>query len=222
VANSTARGGARAIEAVRAIDLQLQIHEDGVTLQGHYRANRDGCMRIDVILDGRRVFTEALGSASSWHMSASDTTPRLNSTDGTAALRHGVEHPLRLYGLHEFGRRGQRLELGASETLDGARYDRVDAIYRDGYRAELYLDPATHLVQRMREHKPLHVDVDPTARQLETRYSDYRAVAGVLFPFRSEELFLDSGEIASWSEVQQLQVNTIEALAICSSAPPAT
>jgi len=218
--NSSARGGARAIEAVRAIDLQLEIHEGGLTLQGHYRANRDGCMRIDVNLDGLRVFTEALGSAASWHMSADDRVPLPNSEQGTAALRHGIEHPLRLYGLHEFVARGQRLELGQTVTLDGARYERVDAVYRDGYRAELYLDPRTHLVQRMREHKPMHVDVDPHAQRIETRFSDYRAVAGVLFPFRSEEFDLGSGKIASWSEVQQFQVNTTEALAVCTSAPP--
>ncbi|MBL8549984.1 MAG: hypothetical protein JNJ73_08350 [Hyphomonadaceae bacterium] len=220
MANAEARGGIAAIGAVEAIDIRLRMHEGALDLTGHYRANRSGCMRIDVAIDGNVVFTEALGRNGGWHMTRNMEREAPNTEAGNAALRHGVESPTRLFGLNEYGARGHQLSLGSPETIDGALYQRLDVEYKDGYRAALFLDPQTHLVMRVRETKPLHVDEDATAKRVETRLSDYREVAGVFFPFRSEEVDLDTGETLSTTEIASLGVNTDEALAICSSPPP--
>ena len=75
---------------------------------------------------------------------------------------------MRLIGLHEFPARGHRLRFVGPVTLDGTAFLRLDAAYDDGYAAEFYLDPDGKLVRRMREHKPMHLDVDPTRLRIET------------------------------------------------------
>jgi hypothetical protein len=220
-ANSEARGGAATIEAVRGIDIELTVQEGDMNLEAHYRANREGCMRIDVSAGGAVVFTEALTQTGGWNKSPDMAAPAPNSDAGNAALRHGVEGPLKLFGLHEFAARGHRLARMPDETIDGALFHRLDAAYSDGYRAELYLDPQTHLIARIREHKPLHVDIDPTAKRIETRLSDYRPAAGVLYPFLSEEVDLETGEVVSRNRIARLEANTEEALSVCASQPPA-
>lgn len=220
MANVEARGGVAAIGAVEAVDIRLVNQEGDVEILGHYRANRDGCMRIDVSIGGNVVFSEALGRDGGWSMSRNMEREARNSEAANAQLRHGVEHPMRLFGLNEFPARGHHLALGAPETFDEAAHQRLDVTYTDGYRIALFLDPASHLVTRTREAKPMHVDQDPTLKRIETRFSDYREVAGVLFPFRSEEYDLDSGDKLSTTEIASIAVNTPEALAICSSPPP--
>ena len=70
--NADARGGLAAIKAVRAVDMRVVEHQGDVDVLVHYRANRDGCMRVDVDIGGNVVFTEALtrsqpcGCARNW------------------------------------------------------------------------------------------------------------------------------------------------------------
>ena len=47
-------------------------------------------------------------------------------------------------------------------TIGETTYDRFTVVYRDGYTAEVYLDPTTHLIAKMREQKPMHLAIDST------------------------------------------------------------
>ena len=94
-------------------------------------------------------------------------------------------------------------------------FDKIAVRYNDGYTAEFYLDTATHLIALVREHKPMHLAVDPAKQTIETQFSDYRPVSGVMIPFAAREINWKTGEELAHSTVTAAIINSPEALAIC-------
>src|SRR6476469_6585849 len=119
--NTKAMGGRAAIEAIQAIEINLHITDPGFEVDGVYHAARPGRMRIDVQAGGKHVFTEAFDGQNGWEWNGHGE-PQPASPKAAAALRHGVQLPGKLFGLHELKKRGDRLELGGREKIDGIDY----------------------------------------------------------------------------------------------------
>ena len=204
--NAAARGGEPAIASVDAYESDIRIVEPQFAVDGTYVATRDGRMRIDVRSEGERVFTEALDRDRAWSWDPGNGA-RDTSATGAAALRHGIELPFKVFGLHEMRGRGHRLELAGTEILDGVAYHVLRATLSDGFEVTYYVNPETWLIERDRQRRALHVDVDPTPEWIETHYEDYRPVAGVLFPFRQVERRVATGEVLSTVTVSEVRVN---------------
>lgn len=221
--HTMARGGSGAIEAVRAIGMELTIVEPEFTVDARYVATRDGSMRVDVSAEGERVFTEALDHGQAWSKQQGPDAPaQPGSAAGAAALRHGVEAPLKLFGLHEMPQRGHRLALTGREPLDGVDYYVIDATLDDGYRTTYYLSPTTWLIERERQYRALHVDVNPAPDWIETLYEDYRRVAGVQYSFRQVERKVATGDVLATNTIRDIQVNPDIDPSWFRSAAPAT
>jgi hypothetical protein len=201
-----ARGGAAAIEAVRAYECDLHIVEPTFEVDGSYLATRDGSMRIDIRAGGERVFTEVLDRGRAWSWSPGEGV-REGSAAGAAALRHGIEFPFKLFGLHEMQSRGHKLELLGREAVDGTNYHVLRLTLDDGFEVRYYLHPDTMLIERERTRRALHVDVDPTPEWIETLYDDYRPAGGVLFPYRQVERRLADGEVLSTGTLREIRIN---------------
>jgi hypothetical protein len=204
--NVEAMGGRTAIEAVRTIEIDLHIKDPGFEVDGIYRAARPGRMRIDVEAGGKRVFTEAFDGKNAWQ-SHHGSEQEVASAKATAALRHGVELPGKLFGLHELKQRGHRIEFVGRERLDGVDYYVLRLTLSDGYTTSLYVDPQRWLITRRRDVRPLHVDIDPTPTTIEQRISDYREVTGVQFAFASKEIDLKTGKELESTKVNSVKVN---------------
>lgn len=204
--NAAARGGEPAIASVAAYESDIRIVEPQFAVDGTYVATRDGRMRVDVRSDGERVFTEALDRERAWSWDPGNGA-RDASAAGAAALRHGIELPFKVFGLHEMRGRGHRLELAGTEVLDGVAYHVLRATLSDGFEVTYYVNPENWLIERDRQRRALHVDVDPAPEWIETRYEDYRPVAGVLFPFRQVELRVATGEVLSTVTVGEIRIN---------------
>lgn len=177
---------------LEALEVALTIVEPDFTVTADYVARRDGRMRIDVYIDGSRVFVEALDGAGGWQWSAGDAQPTGLSDTGRAALKRGLV--ANLYGLHERPALGYTLTYEGVTLLDDARYWQLRSIAPDGFEEMLYLDPETGAVARKREVSALHPDMDPAEAAIETRFSDYRRQDGRLISFRSEKLDLETGQ----------------------------
>jgi hypothetical protein len=215
--NTGARGGEAAMASVIAYESDIHIVEPQFAVDGTYVATRDGRMRVDIRADGARVFTEALDRERAWSWDPENGV-RDGSAAGAAALRHGIELPLKIFGLHEMRGRGHRLELAGSETLDGVAYHVLRLRLADGFEVSYYLNPETWLIERDRQRRAIHVDVDPAPEWIETRYEDYRPVDGVLFPWRLVERRVATGEVLSTVTVGDLRINP--ALDASRFAPP--
>ena len=201
-----ARGGQAAIEAVRTFETTIRIVEPTFEVDGAYVATREGRMRVDILADGQRVFTEALDRDRAWTWNPGDGV-REGTPQAAAALRHGIELPFKLFGLHEVRDRGHRLEFVGREEIAGVDYDVLRLTLDDGFETLYYLNAGTGLIDRDRQRRALHVDVDPTPEWIETTYEDYRPVAGVLFPHRQVERQLGSGKVLSTVTVREIRIN---------------
>jgi hypothetical protein len=204
--NTRAMGGAAAIEAVQSIEVNLHIVDPGFEVDGIYRAARPGRMRIDVQAGGKNVFTEAFDGKNGWQ-SHDGSEPESASPKGAAALRHGVQLPGKLFGLHELRSRGYKVELTGREKVDGIDYYTLRLTLSDGYTTTLYVDPESWLITRRRDVRPLHVDVDPTPTTIEQRSSDFREVSGVRFAFATTEIDLKTGKQLESAKVSRIKVN---------------
>lgn len=204
--NAEATGGRAAIEAVQSIEVELHITDPGFEVDGIYRAARPGKMRIDVTAGGKHVFTEAFNGRRGWQWEGKGDAKDATAT-ATAALRHGVELPGKLFGLHEMQPRGHRLELARRERVNSIDYQVLQLTMADGYTTSLYVDPSSWLITRRRDIRPLHVDIDPTPTTIEAQSSDFRAVAGVLFGFAGVDLDLPTGKVLERTAVKSIKVN---------------
>ena len=201
-----ARGGAAAIEAVRTFECDIHIVEPTFEVEGTYVATRDGRMRMDISMEGKRVFTEALDRGQAWSWSP-DEGVREGSAAGVAALRHGIEFPVKLFGMHEMQSRGHRLEPAGRESLDGIDYHVLRLTLDDGFEVRYYLNPETWLIDRERTQRAMHVDVDPSPQWIETIYSDYRPIGGVLFSHKQVERQVATGTVLSTGTIREIHIN---------------
>src|SRR5215211_1598853 len=94
--NTQAMGGRSVIEAVKSIEVDLHIADPEFEVDGKYRADRWGRMRIDVLANGKHVYTEAFDGTRAWQWKGAAIEEA--SPNGAAALRHGVELPGKLFG----------------------------------------------------------------------------------------------------------------------------
>ena len=139
--NTEAMGGRAAIEAIQSIEFDLHITEPKFEVDGTYFAARPGKMRIDVNAGGEHVFTEAVDGQKGWQWEGKGSARKAATEKATAALRHGVELPGKLFGLHELKARGHRIELAERENIDGIQYYVLRLTLNDGYSTTLYVDP---------------------------------------------------------------------------------
>ncbi len=192
------------MEATRSIRVRLRVEEPGFAVEGTYLAEREGRVRVDIFLQGRRVFSEGLDERGGWSMGKSGP-PRDATEDGVAALEHG--RLFNLYGLQELPRLGHRIVLEGHRTSAGRQYDVLRLELSDGFRTWRWIDTVTGQITIQRDLRPLHPDVDPRPVWIENRYSDFRPVDGVLFPFASEQVELESGRQMQRTQILWLEIN---------------
>jgi hypothetical protein len=205
--NTEAMGGRQAIENVRSVAVDLHIVNPEFAVDGSYRAERPGKMRIDINADGKHVYTEAFDGQHAWQWKGEGNAIVEESDKATAALRHGVELPGHLFGLHEMRQRGHRIELIGREKIESTDYYALRITLNDGYMTNLYVDPKTWLITRRRDVRPLHVDIDPTPTTIEQRMSDFRKVSGVTFSFANTEVDLRTGRALETTTAHAIRVN---------------
>jgi hypothetical protein len=139
--------------------------------------------------------------------SPSQNSPSVASASGTAALRHGLEFPTNLRGLHEMRARDHQLALVGRELIDGTNYYVLELRLQDGFATYLYLSPTTYLIERQRDIRALHPDADPTKKWIERRFEDFRKVDGRIVAFKGSEADMLTGQIIQTTELFELRTN---------------
>ena len=205
--HTEARGGKAAIESIRGLEVKLRIVEPTYTADGLWRGDRRGRMRIDVFMEGERVFTEATDGLHGWQQPGGEEHGAPASAGGAAALRRSGQLPINILGLHELADHGHHLDLVGREEVAGISYYVIVLTLDDGFVTRYYLDPATLLITRARVRKALHPDVDPTETTIETVWSDFREIARVQYPFTATETDLANGKLLQTMTVLDVRTN---------------
>ncbi|MEO6579842.1 MAG: hypothetical protein ABIN83_01660 [Sphingomicrobium sp.] len=202
--HTAAIGGAAARDRIHSKRVALTIIEKGDKLEAVYRCSSEPTWRIDIYAGGNHVFCEGLDSKGPWLWgggpAAKDAVP-----DAKRTGLQGIE--FHLYGLHRFASRGHALSLDAPQTIDGTRYHVIRVKMNEAYETFLFINPRTWLVDRRRDERAPHPDLDSTRKFLETRYSDYRRSSGILTAFEERQVDLTTGALVNSSTVRQVEFN---------------
>ena len=201
-----AAGGKEAIEKVRSIEFSLTIQEPKLSVDAVYYADRNIRMRIDIFSQGKRVFTEAFDGKAGWEM-GEDGKAKDASAQATAALRNGIFLPGKLFGLHELPNLGHKLSYEGREDVDGVSYHILKITLDSGFEKFLYINPDNGRIERTRDYRALHVDIDPTKKINESIASDFRKVDGLLFAFKSEDRDKTTNEVMQTTTVKEIKLN---------------
>jgi hypothetical protein len=205
--NVHAVGGRAAIQRVTSIKLDLHIVDPDFAVDGSYYAARPGRMRIDILAGGKRVYAEAFNGSRAWQWKGRGD-PSEEPKAATAALRHGIELPGKLFGLHELQARGNQLALVGREFVDDINYYVVRLTFSDGISTTLYLDPNSWLITRRRDVRSLHPDLDPTPTTIETNMTNFRKLGNLVFSFASTDTDLTTGKVLEKVTVREITLNT--------------
>ena len=203
-----AAGGKEAIEKVRAVEMHLTIQEPEFTVDAIYKADRNIRMRIDVYAGGKRVFTEGFDGKNGWQM-GEDGKAKDASADGRAALRNGIFLPGKLFGLHELTALGHRIDYEGRQEVDGISYHVLKVTLDSGMETFLFIHPETGRIERTRDVKALHPDVDPAKKLTESTSSDFRKIDGVLFAFQGVRKNLKTGETVQTTTLKEVKINPV-------------
>ena len=193
-------GGKRNLSAIQSIQTSMIVNERGVLHPLFADRKRPNLLRVRMMHGGELVFTEVYTGTRSWE-GAPGKENCVPDSAAMAATRHAAEQfddPL-LSAMafaadeHVAG----RVRLGGRDAYQ------IDVTQRDGSRASYFVDAESFLLSRVRNRRPLHPN-EP-ARLIELVLDDYRPVSGVLFPFRSIEREVETGEpltvsLTLWAE----------------------
>lgn len=203
--HTEARGGAAALEAVQAIEVTRRVQEGKRQFSTHYVATRDGRMRLDAFEGGNPAFSEGNDGRSAWQR-RSRLAPAGDMPDwALTAVKRAVRN--NLFALHELPAAGVELTLGESEKVAGLLYRVIVATDPDGYERRLFIHPNSYLITRVQETSALNPDRTNYPIDLNTYFSDFREVDGVLFSFKSETHSSESGIALQTTEATEIVVN---------------
>lgn len=208
--NVAARGGTAALDRIRACRIAVDIVERGQQLHGRYAADasdpRGTLVRIDVYAGGTHVGSEGVDRAGVWNRGPGDAAPTPSVATGAAnALLHGAEN--HLFGLHRFAGRGHRMRLMPGERIDGVDHPVVEVVYATGHTSYFYVDPLSWMLVRRRDERAYHPDVDQTRQRVETRFTDFQTVEGVVASHRQIDVDLADGTELSTNQVRERLLN---------------
>lgn len=204
--NTDARGGAAALDAVQALEVNRTVQEGSRQFTTHYVVTRDGRMRMDVRQDGSTIYSEGYDGQSAWQRrgvaAPADDMPDWAVAAAKRALRHN------LYALHQLAASGTEFVLVDREKVAGGLYNWVvEATDPDGYKRRLYFDPSDFLVTRVQESSALNPTRTNYPEQLDTYFSDYREIDGVFFSFESETYTDEAGQALQKTKANKIIVN---------------
>jgi hypothetical protein len=185
------------------VSIDVEIDEGGQKLNGHYAATSNGLARIDVYAAGKSVFSEGLDADGGWFWNGKEI--KTSNAGGVAALRNGADN--NALGWHRFEARGHKLTLMPQEMIDAISYPVVEILYTTGQRSYFYIDPKSWLVVRRRDERAYHPDVDPTKQRVETRFSNFERVAGVVAPHLDQDFDLATNKLLASHRVLARRVN---------------
>ena len=119
-----------------------------------------------------------------------------------AASRHGswIDGPL-----VDYREKGSTAKLEGEELVDGKKTYRIRVRMLDGFEQDEFIDADKWLLIAERKVTPVHAFGDKITR--EERWSDFREVEGVLFPFLSNEVEIATGKILGTMKTLSLNVN---------------
>lgn len=197
--NIEARGGLEKLKGIKTIRLTGKFHTDGMNIPLVIQIKRPGSVRGDAIFQGMAL-VRAYDGGTAWQinplegvkeaepMTAYDTKEMIDIGD--------IDGPL-----VDYKAKGNTVELAGKEELEATPVYKLKVTLKDGDVKYLYLDAQNYLELKetwKRKEDGKVTDVD-------TVYSDYKAVAGVMIAHSWETRV--NGELDDQTSLEKIEVN---------------
>lgn len=190
-----ARGGLDAIMAIRTLSQRGTVQMPNALVLISGERMRPDLLRIRFSV-GEKVGEEGWDGERAWELNGFKGMEKAEYVEGrpAIALRRGAEFDGPMVGYRDKGHTAAYL---GEDVIDGHDQWIVRVTMADGNVMDHYLDKENMLVTKTRAMRAVHGSEEAMT---ETAYSDYKEVAGVLFPFRSWELAKDGAhnEVFTW------------------------
>lgn len=191
-----ALGGQQKIDAIRSLQTSAILNERGTLHPMFVDRRRPKQLRVRMIHSGELVFTEVYTGSSSWEGAPGKENCHPDSA-ATAATRHAamIFDDALIHAVHP--------ELRGRVRIGDRDLYQIDAVNDDGSTTSYFVDSLSFLLDRIRNRRRLHPS-EPE-QLIETVFGDYRPVSGVMYPFRSVERNVETGEpltvaLTLWAE----------------------
>jgi len=197
--NIEARGGLVKIKAIKSVRITGKIHSDGMNIPIVIQIKRPGLARGDATLQGLAL-VRAYDGQTAWQINPFDGIKEAEPMTGYDAKEMidtaDLDGPL-----VDYKAKGNTVELVAKEEVEATPALKLKITHKDGDVTFLYLDAQNYLElketeKRKEDGKPIDVD---------TIYSDYKAVAGVMIPHSWETRV--NGELDDQTTIEKIEVN---------------
>ena len=194
-------GGRRPVSAVRSLLVRGTYTESGMTMNGAVLVKMRPFYKLVGDPEKQADFSEGY-DGSAWEYYRDPGIVLRTVGPASAASRHGV--PI-MGPLVDADAQGSTITVrGVAKIGDRDAYAlRVRML--DGFEEDEFVDTTTWLLIASRKVAPVHAFGAGIAS--ETRWTDYRQVAGVLFSFRSEEVALATGQTLNAFQTTAIDVN---------------
>lgn len=201
-AHLAARGGQERLQALRSIrETGTMTASDGRVAHVVREIQRPGLFRLEFTYQGTTSVFANDGKAG-WQVAPlqGQFEPRAVPPEADAAGgadQRDIEGPL-----VDWRQKGHVVELAGRETVGGAQADKLKVVLRGGAVRYDYVDVASHMVVRS--------DVPRVVRghrvELQSTFSDFRKVSGIVFPHAIEIRVKDRPEILKVT-VERIELN---------------
>ncbi len=185
--HTAALGGLAALSAIRTMRFQGRLVEPAFTLEEFNVIRMKPHFQKVWLPAGEGWFAEGYDGVCAWEKPVADEHGHPVEGAPADALRHALELPGVMRPLPEFIARGNAVELMGTEEIDGRVVYLLKTTLADGFVKAWYMDAETHLFTRTRDVRAFHPTVDMTENHVETIFSDYRTVNGVMVAFRESQ-----------------------------------
>lgn len=195
-------GGPKKLAAIQSIQTAMIVNERGTLHPLFADRKRPNLLRVRMIHSGELVFTEVYTGARSWEGAPGKEECRPDSAAMAATRRAAEQFDDPLISAMAFAHNAHLVGL---VRFSGADVYQIDITKRDGSQGSYFVDSQSFLLSRVRNRRPLHPN--ESVRLIELVVDDYQLVSGVLFPFRSIERDVETGEILTVSMTLWAEAN---------------
>jgi len=197
--NIEARGGLEKLKAIKSMRVTAKIHSEGMNLPLVLQIKRPGMVRGEAIFQGKAL-VRAYDGETAWQINPFDGLKEaepMSGYDAKEMLYIGdLDGPL-----VDYKAKGNTVELAGKEELEATPVYKLKVTLKDGEVKYLYLDAHNYLELK----ETWKQKGDGKATDVDTVYSDYKAVAGVMIAHSWETRV--NGELDDRTSLEKVEVN---------------
>jgi hypothetical protein len=197
--NVEARGGLEKLRAIKTLRVTARIQSDGMSFPLIIHIKRPGLVRGDATVQGA-MLVKAYDGENAWQINPFEGVKepdKISGYDAKEIIDLGdIDGPL-----VDYKAKGNTVELVGKEDMEATPVFKLKVTLKDGDVQYIYLDAVTYLELKETENRK----EDGATNEVETSYSAYKSVAGVMFAYSSENRV--NGAIDEQMTIEKIEVN---------------